>query len=174
MLLAELREQCRLLLAAVAMRGEPDDAPTPFVAQAWTGMPKSKILERFTGEILDMLWRARPPRAALSPIVGRAMRVIDERYADRITLARLAAAVGCSKRQLASIFRQELATSVHEYLTRVRLRRALELIRRGERIEAVSLLVGYQSKKNFYHHFNAQIGVAPLSYRAALFRVEAP
>jgi len=81
-------------------------------------------------------------------------------------------AAGSSTRQLATVFREELAMTAHDYLTRVRLRRALELIRRGEKIEAVSLLVGYRSKKNFYHHFKRHIGVTPLAYKAALVRLE--
>jgi AraC-like DNA-binding protein len=44
------------------------------------------------------------------------------------------------------------------------------LIRNGEKIEAVSLLVGYRSKKNFYHHFRRHVGLTPLAYKAALFR----
>jgi len=41
------------------------------------------------------------------------------------------------------------------------------LIRQGEKIEAVSLLVGYRSKKNFYQHFKQQIGVTPIVYKKA-------
>jgi two-component system response regulator YesN len=124
--------------------------------------------------VLDILSQALPAHATVSPIVERTKRIIEERYADRLTLERLAAAAACSKRQLASVFREELRTTVHEYLTRVRLLRALQLIRDGEKIEVVSLMVGYRSKKNFYRHFNTQIGVAPLSYRAAVFEIEAP
>jgi AraC-like DNA-binding protein len=171
-LLSELREQVRLLLAIEERRGTLDES-TPLAHEAWIGLPRSEILARFKEEILSMLPRAAS-RHALSPIVRRAKRIIDERYADPLTLERLAVEVGRSKRQLASVFRQELAMTAHEYLTRVRLRRALELIRKEEKIEAVSLLVGYRSKKNLYRHFKRHIGVTPLAYRAALFHIERP
>jgi AraC-like DNA-binding protein len=169
-LLAELREQLRLLLSIEASRGElAGSAPTVSVREAWIALPRRQILARFKEDILGVLLPAALPRASFSPIVQRAKRIIDERYADPLTLERLAAAVGCSKRQLASVFRQQLAMTIHGYLTLVRLRRAVAFIREGEKIDAVSLLVGYQSKKNFYRHFKTHIGVTPRAYRALLF-----
>ncbi|OLC46416.1 MAG: hypothetical protein AUH43_14100 [Acidobacteria bacterium 13_1_40CM_65_14] len=173
-LLTELREQLRLLLGIRALGDDSDkSAATGSALEISTGPSRNEILARFKQEILAVLPLASS-HAALSPIVQRSKRIVDERYGDPLTLARLASTVGSSKRQLASVFRQELAMTVHEYLTRVRLHRALELIRRGEKIEAVSLLVGYRSKKNFYRHFKARVGVTPLAYRAALFRIQRP
>jgi len=156
-LLTELREQLRLLRGI----GAPAS-----LADAWISLSRSEILSSFTDEMINGLPAARA-RAPVSPIVRRAKRIIDEQFADPLTLDRLAAAVGRSKRQLASLFQQELAMSVHEYLTRVRLRRALYLIRKEEKIEAVSLLVGYRSKKNLYRQLKLRIGVTPTAYRAA-------
>ena len=48
------------------------------------------------------------------------------------------------------------------------------LIRAGEKIEAISLLVGYRSKKNFYRHFKEQLGVTPTAYRSAAVGVMLP
>jgi len=157
-LLTELREQLRLL------RGI--DVP-PFAPEVWTSLSRSEILARFKEEIINGLPRAATAQAPLSPIVRRAKGIIDEQFADPLTLDRLAAAVGRSKRQLASLFQQELAMTVHEYLTRVRLARALDLIRKEEKIEVVSLLVGYRSKKNLYRQLKLRVGVTPTAYRAA-------
>ena len=171
-LLTELREELRLLLGIGALRGTLDaSAATVYALDVWTGLERSEILARFKREILAVLVPAAASHARLSPIVKRAAHIIDERYDDPLTLDRLAMAAGCSTRQLSSVFRQELEMTVHDYLTRARMRRALELILHGEKIEAVSLLVGYRSKKNFYHHFKAHIGVTPLAYRTALFRI---
>jgi AraC-like DNA-binding protein len=174
-LLSELREQLRLLLGIGEWRTDPNQSPTPpFAHEAWTCLPRREILARFKEEILGVLLPAASPDVRVSPLVQRAKRIIDEHYAEPLTLERLAEAVGRSKRQFASVFRQELAMTAHEYLTRVRLHQAIALIREGEKIEAVSLLVGYRSKKNFYRHFRTHIGVTPLVYRAALFRVGRP
>ena len=54
---------------------------------------------------------------------------------------------------------------MREYLTRVRLDHAAELIRHGVKIEAVALSVGYRSKKNFYEQFKRRYGTTPVPYR---------
>lgn len=168
-LLTELREQLRLLLRVGASHATAGgSAATPLVQQNWIGLTRREILAHFKEEIIGAL----PPasaHASLSPIVRQAKRIIEERYADPLTLEHLAFAVGRSKRQLASAFQDELAMTAHEYLTRVRIRRALDLIRKDQKIEAVSLLVGYRSKKNLYRHFKRRVGVTPIAYRAALF-----
>jgi transcriptional regulator GlxA family with amidase domain len=174
-LLTELREQLRLLASIEPLRGTPDEsAPTGLTLETWIGLSRREILECFKEEIRAVLLPARSSPATWSPIVKRTKCIIDKRYADPLTLERVAEEVGRSKRQLANVFRQEIAMTLHEYLTHVRLRQALELIRNGEKIEAVSLLVGYRSKKNFYHHFKTHIGVTPLAYRAGLFRIQQP
>jgi AraC-like DNA-binding protein len=173
-LLTEVREELRLLLGvgSPGARRRQLTAPTPSPLDAWTDLPKRDILRRFSDEILDMLSSATPtPHRRLSPIVKRTKQTIDDAYAEPLTLQRLAASVGCSRRQLAALFRRELAMTVREYLTRARLRRALELILDGQKIEAVSLMVGYHSKKNFYRQFKARVGVTPSAYRAALVSI---
>jgi AraC-like DNA-binding protein len=173
-LLIEVREELCLLMGvgSAGARRRQLTARRASTLDAWTDLPKRDILRRFSDEILDMLSAATPiPHRRLSPIVKRTKQTIDDAYADRLTLQRLAAAAGCSRRQLAAIFRRELAMTVREYLTRARLRRALELIRDGEKIEAVSLMVGYHSKKNFYRQFKARVGVTPSAYRAALLSI---
>ena len=41
-------------------------------------------------------------------------------------------------------------------------------VRDDSAVEAVSLLVGYRSKKNFYRHFKAAVGLTPVSYKTAV------
>jgi AraC-like DNA-binding protein len=138
--------------------------------KAWTRLAPVSILARFQDTVVRMLL-AEDPLAPLSPIVRQAKSIIDARYAEPLTLQDLASAIGRSKRHLGALFGEQVGLTVHQYVTRVRLRHALELIRQGEKIEAVSLLVGYRSKANFYHHFRVQTGITPLAYRAALFRL---
>jgi AraC-like DNA-binding protein len=110
----------------------------------------------------------------VSPVVERLTHFIDENYAERLTLDVLAAAVGRSKRHVATLFRQQTGQTVHRYLTQVRVDRAAALIRQHEKIDAVSLLVGYRGKKNFYLHFKQQIGVTPGVYKTALMGLAPP
>jgi AraC-like DNA-binding protein len=171
-LLTELRQELRLLLG-IAEQGNVDP-PTSPALDLRPDLRRSEMLARFRQHVLDVLLPAARRRRPPSPVADETKRIIDERYAEPLTLDMLAEAVGRSKRHLGSVFMREFGLSVHRYLTRVRLNRALALIREGEKIEAVSLLVGYRSKKNFYRNFNVHIGVTPIAYRTALSCIQKP
>jgi two-component system response regulator YesN len=66
------------------------------------------------------------------------------------------------------VFHEQMGLTVRGYLTRFRLERAADLIARGDKIEAVSLCVGYRSKRNFYRQFKRCFGMTPQQYRRAL------
>ena len=171
-LLTELREELRLLLGAE----QPDGGATASKAslELRPDLLRHDMLLRFRQDVLNAvlpLARRRRPR---SPIAVETKRIIDERYAEPLTLDLLAVEVGRSKRHLASVFLRDFRVSVHAYLTKVRLNQALALIRAGEKIEVVSLLVGYRSKKNVYRNFNAHIGVTPIAYRVTLSGIHEP
>jgi AraC-like DNA-binding protein len=53
---------------------------------------------------------------------------------------------------------------VHQWVTQVRLEHAAVLIREGVKIEAISLIVGYRSKRNFYRQFRRKYATTPLEY----------
>jgi AraC-like DNA-binding protein len=172
--LAEVWEEVRLRIGVDDRSNRSDVLGLEREAlKTWPRLPAASILAQFEDAVIRMLVFTALPDPE-SPIVRQAKSIIDERYAEPLTLDDLAAAVGRSKRHLGTLFEQQVGIPVHQYLTRVRLRRALDLIRDGEKIEAVSLLVGYRSKANFYRHFKAQTGITPLAYRAAFFHLDQP
>jgi AraC-like DNA-binding protein len=97
--------------------------------------------------------------------VQRMVDLIERGYAERITVKTLGAALRGRAVQLGRLFQAHLGVSVHEYLTQVRLDHAAHLIRSRMKVEAVSLSVGYRSKKNFYRQFMLHFGVTPETYR---------
>ncbi len=171
-LLADLKEAIQVftgLQAAGDHVSEP--GPAPPVSEASS---KEEILAQFQLEVAEWLRAPARHRVIVSPVVERLTHYIDENYAERITLDVLAAAVGRSRRYVATVFRQQTGQTVHRYLTQVRVHHAAALIRQREKIEAVSLLVGYRGKKNFYQHFKQQIGVTPGVYKTALIGLAPP
>ena len=87
------------------------------------------------------------PAARTSDRVGSILETIERRYAERLTLDALARHVCRERGHVASQFRRETGFTIHRYLTRVRIQHAADLLRKGEKVEAVMLLVGYHSKK---------------------------
>lgn len=100
--------------------------------------------------------------------VHRMIELIEQSYAEPVTLDFLALVLGRRASYLGAMFRHEAGVSMHEWLTRVRLDHATALIREGVKIEAVALLVGYRSKKNFYRQFRSRFSTTPLAYGHAV------
>jgi len=108
----------------------------------------------------------RPPgTSAGEEHVRRMLDRIERSYAEPITLRSLAAELHRQSAYLGGMFRRVVGMSVHQWLTNVRLDRASTLIRDGVKVEAVSLLVGYRSKKNFYRQFKRRFGTTPFEHR---------
>jgi YesN/AraC family two-component response regulator len=105
------------------------------------------------------------PRSDGDAAVQRMLDFIDRRYADRITLKTVAAALRANPATLGRQFHDNVGVSVHSYVTRVRLEHAAYLIASNVKIEAVALGVGYRSKKDFYRQFARHFGVTPETFR---------
>lgn len=93
--------------------------------------------------------------------------VIERSYAEPITLHTLSALLNRQSAYLGHLFRKETGMTVRQRLTRVRLERAAEMIRQGQKVEAVALSVGYRSKKNFYRQFRRHFATTPHAYGRA-------
>lgn len=104
--------------------------------------------------------------AAPSPQVRHICLFIRAHYDERISLESLAAREGRNTAYMATLFHRQTGTTIHRYLTRIRMRRAAILLRRSEKVEAVMLQVGYRSKMNFYRQFETAFGVTPGQYKA--------
>lgn len=96
--------------------------------------------------------------------VRRMLDRIEQSYAEPITLRSLASELHRQSAYLGAMFRQEVGVPMREWLTGVRLAHASQLIREGTKVEAVSLLVGYRSKKNFYRRFKRRFGTTPFEH----------
>jgi AraC-like DNA-binding protein len=102
----------------------------------------------------------------LSPEVRQIRHLIHTHYREPLSLRSLARDVGRNAQYLSTIFHKQTGITVHSYLTVVRMNHAAKLLRRSEKVEAVMLLVGYRSKKNFYRQFSNSFGMTPGLYKA--------
>lgn len=81
------------------------------------------------------------------------------------TVARLADEVGLSRSGFAARFSKLVGETPLAYLTRLRMRRASLLLRKGATLAKVSRITGYSSEASFSHAFRQWAGVAPGAYR---------
>ncbi|CAI6079044.1 response regulator [Cohnella sp. JJ-181] len=103
------------------------------------------------------------------PIVQRVMEAIDVRYSQALTVEQLAAEVYLSPNYIRTLFKEKTGETILEYLTRVRIKSAAELLKdKSLRIHEISKAVGYENVSYFCALFQKHRGVTPNDYRKKL------
>lgn len=97
--------------------------------------------------------------------VDRAVELIEDRYADALTLADLGAAAGMSPWHFVRVFRATVGLPPHRYLTAVRLRRAAARLDQGDSVTATCYACGFGSLSHFITAFRKRYGVIPSEVR---------
>ncbi|MFC9329168.1 AraC family transcriptional regulator [Kitasatospora sp. NPDC057015] len=133
--------------------------------------------------LLDLLliavlraWFSRPEagapawyRAQGDPVVGRALRLLDEDPARPWTVALLAGETGLSRAALARRFTELVGEPPMAYLTGRRLALAADLLREPDAtVGAVARRVGYGSAFALSTAFKRERGVSPQEHRAGV------
>ncbi len=104
--------------------------------------------------------------AATSSIVRRTVAFLDGHYASAITRWKLAEAVNASEDYVSRVFHRELGLTPWEYLTRLRVQRAKELLRGSSRsVAAVAREVGFSDQAYFSRVFRKATGSSPQAFR---------
>ena len=90
---------------------------------------------------------------------------------ERITLDEIARAVHLSPFHFARVFQARTGVPVHRYLTRLRLRAALDRLMEGaDDLTTVALELGFSSHSHFTDAFRAEFGRAPSRVRQSTLR----
>lgn len=115
--------------------------------------------ERF-GYLLDILQEHTDRR--YSRKVREAMAYIREHYAEDVGLNETAALLDVSPIYLSHLFKKEAEITFSAYVTRLRIEKAKELLRQGDRkIYEISEMVGYQTVQYFSKVFKKETGKTP-------------
>ncbi len=101
------------------------------------------------------------------PQIASVLRAIHSEPARRWTLAGLASHASMSRTSLATRFRSLLGTSVHAYISRLRMITAASMLEDPKRpkLARVAAQVGYGSEAAFSRAFLREMGVAPTKLR---------
>jgi AraC family transcriptional regulator of arabinose operon len=101
----------------------------------------------------------------LAPVLA----LMEERSAEPLTLDMLAQRLGVTPQHACHLFRQALGMRPFEYLKRVRLRKAKELLLREPDLEVqqVGERVGYGHASYFIKLFKQQEGMTPAQFRSS-------
>jgi AraC-like DNA-binding protein len=112
-------------------------------------------------------------RAAIPSVpfhVRRVREVIDDRFADTLTLDELADHAGLSPLYLVRAFHSAVGMPPHEYQLNVRVHRARELLVAGRAASEVAIAVGFSDLSHLTRHFKRLIGTPPGEFARAVSR----
>ena len=100
--------------------------------------------------------------AITHPNLQQAVREIDTRFNEALTMEEIASAAGVSRRQLYTLFQREMRGSPHHYILDVRLEYAKKQI--GERVlplHQIARSCGFNTARTLNRVFQQRFGMSP-------------
>ena len=140
------------------------------------GAPGAKVIIERLAELLlihllrTSLAQARTPVGFLAAMadsrLSRAIKLIHDHAAKKLTIDDLASAAGMSRSGFALQFKKMSEISPIAYLTKWRMWQATDLLNAsGTGLAQVAEQIGYQSEISFSRAFKREFGIAPGEYR---------
>lgn len=100
------------------------------------------------------------------PLIAHAQLWLEQRFANDARIADLAAAMSTSHQTLIRRFVRELGVRPKDYVQRLRIRSAAQMLRRTNRtVDQIAATVGYRDTRSFRTVFRAQMGMTATAYR---------
>lgn len=119
-------------------------------------------------EIVVFMIRNSPPKLSLpkhSP-VQQLVSYINAHFMENISLTDLANMSSLSPNYLGQLFKNQIGYTFHEFLNRLRLRYACNLLLTSNiSIKEIAFLSGYRSVEYFLYIFKAKLNLTPQQYR---------
>jgi AraC family transcriptional regulator len=121
-------------------------------------VPRSASAARYSGE-LDDEQRTQ---------VRRALVFIEDNLGSALAVADIARVACYGPRHFQRLFQSFTGESVHDYIRRMRVDRAVVLLRRERmNVTDAALIVGFSNPSGLYKAFQQRFGCAPADFLAA-------
>jgi AraC-like DNA-binding protein len=100
------------------------------------------------------------------PLLAALFEVIDEQYADGISLADIAAWLGLTPGYLTTLVRRKTGRTVQQWINERRMIQARELLIETDlTVEAIATQAGFGNASYFIKQFKRSHGIAPAGWR---------
>lgn len=108
----------------------------------------------------------RGPESAASSLVGKAIRLIDGRKYQRLSLRDVAAGLHVNPDYLSRVFRRSTGVSVGEYVAARRVECAKGMLLGASlNVKEVAGRLGFRDALYFSRFFKKSTGMSPMTYR---------
>jgi AraC family transcriptional regulator len=168
---AGLSQAFELSLDQQRLLEEIEQPPVPQAAR--TLWYEAKVLQLMADFLFvrpdkDELFCDRQKRLARER-VSRTIELLKERLVDPPSLEQIGRLVGCSPFHLSRTFSKETRMTIPQYVRKLRMERAAELLKTGKcNVTEAALEVGYSSLSHFSQAFCQTIGCCPVLYPLGL------
>lgn len=130
---------------------------------------KEKIQKEDPLEKIKTILLEADSRGKMNVYLRKALEHIQRFYMEDLTVKDVAASLFISESYLTKLFKQEINITFIEYLTQVRIRKSIELMRDiSLPIYGIAERVGYKDYRYFSAIFKKMIGITPKEYRQKL------
>ena len=145
--------------------------------RARVGMIPAMELEesvlQIVDEVVDRLYAGRQisaqpsarSAATRAALVNESKRLISSRFRESLSINGIASELDVSASHLRRVFRQLANESMHQYLTKLRLRTALDEVFEATDLTEVALNLGFSSHSHFSASFRRVFGMCPSDWR---------
>lgn len=126
----------------------------------------SSFAYTFIMELKRYLLHSTQSSNTIPESISNAVRYMQHHYSNPIILDDIVEASGLSKYHFSRLFQSIMQTSPMNFLTKIRLNKAIELMKDQDlTIEEIALRVGYSNGNYFTKVFKSIIGMSPGKYR---------
>ncbi|MDG0813862.1 helix-turn-helix domain-containing protein [Cohnella rhizosphaerae] len=163
----------QLLVAVVRFVQEYEEDP----AAVFGDNPYESFFRMQSVSQIDNWFRVWPLRPILAymdavkrrntdTIVRQTVELIHERYASDLSLQLAADNMGISASYLSKLFKEELGETFIDYVTRIRLEKAQNMLVETElTMQQIAEAIGYTSVQQMFRVFKKKLGMTPGEYR---------
>lgn len=156
------------VLQRLLLRHLAEDQPVDrlFVEEVYLELLRSVLACAYRMRSGPTRTRRRGTAADHRDIAEAAIQFLATRFEKALSLGDVASAVAASVYHLCRVFRRHVGITIHQYLTRLRLRSALDrVLESRERLTDVAMNLGFSSPGHFTDSFRREFGVSPARFR---------
>jgi AraC-like DNA-binding protein len=104
------------------------------------------------------------PKIYLYRRIVQAKLYIDKNYSEKIDLDNISDEAHFSKFHFIRLFKSIYGKTPHQYLTKVRIEKAKQLLQQQKSVSEACFLIGYDSLSTFSGLFSKEVGKTPTEY----------
>jgi AraC family transcriptional regulator of arabinose operon len=128
----------------------------------------SSLIYRFIMELMQSSTAQQQEKANWPPPIRQAAAYMEAEFHRLQSLDDVALAAGLSNYYFARMFTQTTGISPMDYVTKLRIEKAVELLRSSSlSVEEIAFAVGYASGSYFSKVFRSRVGFPPADFRLA-------